>query len=126
MGAFFQTFLKKKSPKLDLAITVIFSQRPLAPSLDVQATIDDMMGVIRGMPNWKAVGPDSIPAEALKLDHLDFSGSFKIYLSMCGEREKSPNSGRMRPSTSSVKRRIALTATTTKGFRLLPTQTKYR
>ena len=72
MGAFFQTFLKKKSPKLDLAITVIFSQRPLAPSLDVQATIDDMMGVIRGMPNWKAVGPDSLPAEILKLDHPEF------------------------------------------------------
>ena len=31
----------------------------------------------------------------------------------------------MRPSKSSIKRRIALTATTTEGFRLLPTQAKY-
>ena len=34
--------------------------------------MDDMMGVIRGMPNWKAVGPDSLPAEILKLDHPEF------------------------------------------------------
>ena len=57
-GGFFQT-LNKKSPKLDLTGTALFPQRPLAPSLGVRPTIDDMMGVIRGMPNWKAVGPDS-------------------------------------------------------------------
>ena len=34
--------------------------------------MDDMMRVIRGMPNWKAVGPDSLPAEVLKLDHTEF------------------------------------------------------
>ena len=34
--------------------------------------MDDMMGVIRGMPNWKAVGPDSLPGEVLKLDHPEF------------------------------------------------------
>ena len=32
----------------------------------------DMMGVILGMPNWKAVRPESLPAEALKLDHPEF------------------------------------------------------
>ena len=83
------------------------------------------MGVIRGMPNWKAVGPDSFPAQVLSSTTLSLSGTFIIYLSMCGEREKFPNSGKMRPSNSSIKRRIALTATTTEGFRLLPTQAKY-
>ena len=34
--------------------------------------MDDMKGVIRGMPNWNAVGPDSLPAEVLKLDHPEF------------------------------------------------------
>ena len=34
--------------------------------------MDDMMGIIRGMLNWKAVGPDSLPAEVLKLDHPEF------------------------------------------------------
>ena len=43
---------------------------------------------------------------------------------MCGAREKSPNSGKMRPSKSSKKRMTALTATTTEEFLLLPTQAK--
>ena len=34
--------------------------------------MDDMMGVMQGMPNWKAVRPDSLPAEVLKLDHPEF------------------------------------------------------
>ena len=71
-GGFFQTLLNKKSPKLDLTITALFPQRPLAPSLGVRPTIDDMMGVIRGMPNWNAVGPDCLLAEVLKLDHPEF------------------------------------------------------
>ena len=71
-GGFFQPLLNRKSPKLDLNITVLFLQRPLAPSLGVEPTIDDMMMVIQGMPNWKEVGPDSVPDEVLKLDHLEF------------------------------------------------------
>ena len=50
-GGVFQTLLNRKSPKLDLIITVLFPQRPLAPSLGVEPTMDDMMGVIRGIPN---------------------------------------------------------------------------
>ena len=37
--------------------------------------MDDMTGVIRGMPNRKAVGPDSLPAK-VKLDHPEFIRSF--------------------------------------------------
>ena len=118
-------FTDGKSPKLDLTITVLLPQQPLAPSLGVDPTMEDMMGVIRGMPNWKAVGPDSFPAQVLSSTTLSLSGTFIIYLSMCGEREKFPNSGKMRPSNSSIKRRVALTATTTEGFRLLPNQAKY-
>ena len=39
-----------------------------------------MTGVTRGMPNWKAVGPDSLPAEPLKLDHPEFIRCFHILL----------------------------------------------
>lgn len=28
------------------------------------------------MPDWKAVGPDSLPAELLKFDHPDFNQYF--------------------------------------------------
>ena len=41
---------------------------------------------------------------------------------MCGERETSLSIGRMQPLKSFIKRRIALIATTTEGFRLLPIQ----
>ena len=71
-GGFFKTLPNKKSPKLDLNITVLFTQPPLVPSLGVQQTMDDMMGVIRGIPYWKAVGPDSLAAEVLKLNHPEF------------------------------------------------------
>ena len=71
-GEFFQTILNKKWPKLDPTIRGLFPQRPLTPSLGVEPTVDDMMGVIRGMPNWKSVGLDSLSAEVLKPDHPEF------------------------------------------------------
>ncbi len=30
----------------------------------------------KGMPNWKAVGPDGLPAELLKIDHPAFAQCF--------------------------------------------------
>ena len=90
-GGFFQTLLNRKSPKLDLTITIVFPQRPLAPSLGVEPTMDDMMGVIRGMPNWNAVGPDSLPAEVLKLDHPEFIRYFHNVLCQCAEHWRSPS-----------------------------------
>ena len=32
------------------------------------------------MPNWKSVGPDSVPAEILKLDHPEFTRYFQNIL----------------------------------------------
>ena len=77
---FFQPVLHKKSPKRDVTIIALFPQRPLAPLLGDEPTMDDMTGVIRDMPNWKAVGPDSLPAEALKLDHPEFVRYFHYLL----------------------------------------------
>ena len=42
-GGFFQTLLNKRSPKLDLTIAVLLPQLPLAPTLGVGPTNDDMM-----------------------------------------------------------------------------------
>ena len=72
------TPLNKKSPKLDPTISTQFPQRPLAPSLGDESTMDEMLGVIQGMRNWKAVGPDSFPAELLKLDHSEFIRCFHV------------------------------------------------
>ena len=39
-----------------------------------------MVGVIQGMPNWKAIEPGSLHAELLKLDHREFIRCFYISL----------------------------------------------
>ena len=67
-------------------------------------------------------GPDSLPAELLKMDTQNLSATSTTYLSMFGERETSLSSGKMQLLRSFIKRRIALIATTTEGFRLLPIQ----
>ena len=69
---FFGTLLTTTYSKLDLTISALFPQRPLTALLGDEPTMDDMPAVIRGMPNWKAVGPDSLPAEILKIDHPEF------------------------------------------------------
>ena len=75
-GEFFQTILNKKWPKLDPTIRGLFPQRPLTPSLGDEPTMGDMTGVFRGMPNWKAVRPEFLPVELLKLDHPEFIRCF--------------------------------------------------
>ena len=38
--------------------------------------MDEMTEAFKGMPNWKAVGPDGLPAELLKTDHPALSQCF--------------------------------------------------
>ena len=72
-AGYFGALLNTKSPKLDPNISGLFPQRPLALSLGDEPAMDDMAAVIiRDMPNWKAMGPDSLPAELLKIDHPEF------------------------------------------------------
>lgn len=40
--------------------------------LEKKPTMNDMTAVVWGMPNWKAVEPDSIPAELLQPNHPGF------------------------------------------------------
>ena len=71
-AGYFGTLPNTKSPKLDAAISDLFPQQQLAPSLRGELTMDEMTAVIRGMPNWKAVGPDSMPSELLEIDDPEF------------------------------------------------------
>ena len=88
--------------------------------------MDEMTTVIRSMPNWKAVGPDSLPSELLKIDHPELIRYFdNLLVDVCGDRETSPSSGKMQPLRSFIKRRMYLKATSTEGFRSLPIQAKY-
>ena len=66
---FFGTLLTTKSPKFDPTFSTLFPQRPLTPSHEDEPTMDGMTAGIRCRTHWKAVGPDSLPAELLKIDH---------------------------------------------------------
>ena len=65
----FEHELNTKSIKLDPTIIDLLQPRPLQLSLGDEPSMDDMTEVIKGVPNWKAGGPDGLPAELLKLDH---------------------------------------------------------
>ena len=45
-----------------------------------------MTEALEGMSNWKAVGPDGLPAELLKNDHLAFAKCFHNIL-VSGKQE---------------------------------------
>ena len=60
--------------------------------------MNDMSAAIRGITKWKEMGPDSLHAELLKLDHSKFDRYFVTYLSAYEERVTPPsNNGKMRP-----------------------------
>ena len=65
----FHKLLKPKSSKLDSTVIDPLPPRPLELSLGDGPSLKEMIEVIRVMPIWKAVGPDGLPAELLKLDH---------------------------------------------------------
>ena len=125
-AGYFGTLLNTKSPKLDPNISGLFPQRPLALSLGDEPAMDDMAAVIiRDMPNWKAMGPDSLPAELLKIDHPEFIRYFHNVLVNVWRTGDVPQQWKDATIKFLHKRRIALIATTTEGFRLLPIQAKY-
>ena len=87
--------------------------------------MDDMMGVVRGMPKWTAVGPDFLPAEILKLDRPEFIRYFHDLLVNVWRTEEVPQQWNNATIKVLHKKKDALTAITTEGFRLLPTQAEY-
>ena len=51
----------------------------------------DDMAVIRGMPKWKAVGPDSLPAQLLEIDHPEFIRYLPQPTCQCVENGRRPS-----------------------------------
>ena len=50
--------------------------RPLKLSLGDKPSMDGMTEALVSMSNWKAVGPDGLPAEPRKIDHPVFAQCF--------------------------------------------------
>ena len=64
---FFGTLLNSKSDKLKLDIIEELPQWPITHALGVEPTENELIGALRSMANAKAVGPDELPVELLKL-----------------------------------------------------------
>ena len=64
---FFGTLFNSKSDKLRLGIIEGIPQWPIAHALGVEPTENEVIGALRSMANAKAVRPDKLPVEFLKL-----------------------------------------------------------
>ena len=64
---FFGTLLNSKFDKLRLDVIEELPQWPITHALGVEPTEIELMGALRSMANAKAVGPDELPVELLKL-----------------------------------------------------------
>ena len=64
---FFRSLLNSKSYMLDPAIPKRLPQQPVASTLGIEPTEEEIATAMKAMANAKAVGPDGLPAELLKL-----------------------------------------------------------
>ena len=64
---FFGTLLYSKSDKLGVDIIEELPQWRIAHALGMEPTESELIGALRSMANAKAVGPDELPVELLKL-----------------------------------------------------------
>ena len=64
---FFGTLTNSKSDKLKLDIIEELPQWPITHALGVEPTENELIGALRSMANAKAVGPDELLVELLKL-----------------------------------------------------------
>ena len=64
---FFRSLLKSKSDMLDPDVSKRLPQHPVASALGIEPTEEEIATAMKAMANAKAVGPDGLPAELLKL-----------------------------------------------------------
>ena len=64
---FFRSLLNSKSDILDPDIPKRLPQQPVASALGIEPTEEEIATAMKAMTNEKAVGPDGLPAELLKL-----------------------------------------------------------
>ena len=64
---FFRSLLNAKSDMLDPDIPKRLPQHPVASALGIEPTEEEIATAMKAMANAKAVGPDGLPAELLKL-----------------------------------------------------------
>ena len=63
----FRSLLNSKSDMLDANIPTRLPQHPVPSALGIESTEEEIATAMKAMANAKAVGPDGLPAELLKL-----------------------------------------------------------
>ena len=64
---FFRSLLNAKSDMLDPDMLIRLPQHPVASALEIEPTEEEIATEMKAMSNAKAVGPEGLPAELLKL-----------------------------------------------------------
>ena len=67
MGAILRSLLNSEFDMLDADIPKRLPQHPVASALGIEPTEEEIAPAMKAMANAKAVGPDGLPAELLKL-----------------------------------------------------------
>ena len=65
---FFRSLLNAKSNKIDPDIRKRLPQHPVASAFGIERTEEEIATAIKAMANAKAVGPDGLSAELLKIE----------------------------------------------------------
>ena len=75
--------------------------------------MDEMTEVLKGLSNWKGVGPDGLPAELLEAEHPAFALCFPNILVNVWVTVEAPQQWKDATIKGSTERRTELIATTT-------------
>ena len=126
---FFRSLLNSKSDMLDADISKRLLQHPVASALEIEPTEEELATAMKEMANAKAVGPDDLLAELLKLGLFNKTGPFcgsSIGLpSSSGARGKSHSSGKMRSLQYSTRRATRRRAETIAASRSCHTRVRF-
>ena len=125
---FFRSLLNSKSDMIDADIPKRLPQHPVASAFGIEPTEEEIATAMKAMANAKAVGPDGLPAELLKLglqQDRTILGSFIGLPPSSGAREKSHGSGKTRSLQYSTRRATRRSAETTAAFRSCHTRVRF-
>ena len=114
---FFRSLLNSKSDMLDADIPKRLPQHPVASTLGIEPTEEEIAPAMKAMTNAKAVGPHGLPAELLKLglqqDRTILRELHRLTILVSGARGKSHSNGKMRSLQYSTRRATRRSAKTT-------------
>ena len=117
---FFHSLLNSKSDMLDADIPKRLPQHPVASALGIEPTDEKIATAMKAMANTKAVGPDGLPADLLKLglqqDRTILRVLHRLTI-LIWRQGKSHSSGNMRSLQYSTKRATRWSAETTAASR---------